>query len=152
MDGWTANSYDVICALNLLDRCSKPLTLLDQMKSALKPGGRILLALVWPFRPYVESNADHRPEEELLIQGQSYEEQVTSLIRSVLIPRGFKVLGWSKVPYLCEGDLEKTFYHLSDILVALQTEWLSLCFDCNTKSQFNQLNVDELWFSRETEM
>lgn len=122
VDGWTANSYDVICALNLLDRCSKPLTLLDQMKSALKPGGRILLALVWPFRPYVESNADHRPEEELLIQGQSYEEQVTSLIRSVLIPRGFKVLGWSKVPYLCEGDLEKTFYHLSDILVALQTE------------------------------
>lgn len=112
----------MICALNLLDRCSHPLTLLDQMKTALKPGGFILIALVWPFRPYVESTADHRPEEVLAIQGPSMEEQLTSLVRLVLRPKGFRVLAWSKVPYLCEGDLERTFYHLTDILVALQAE------------------------------
>lgn len=94
------NQYDVICALNLLDRCAHPLTLLDHVKAATKPGGLILLALAWPFRPYVESTTDHIPEEALLIQGESLEEQVTSLIRQVLQPKGFRVLAWSKVPYL----------------------------------------------------
>jgi hypothetical protein len=30
------------------------------------------------------------------------------------------VLRFVQVPYLCEGDLERTFYHLSDMLVALE--------------------------------
>ena len=124
METWSQDGrrYDVICALNLLDRCRHPLTLLDQMKDALKPDGLILIALVSPFRPYVESTADHHPEEVLPIQGKTLEEQVTSLIRLVLRPKGFRVVAWSKVPYLCEGDLERTFYHLTDILVALKVE------------------------------
>ncbi len=124
VEGWNQqrDGYDVICALNLLDRCSRPLTLLDQMKGALKPGGLVLVALAWPFRPYVEfsSNGDHQPEQVLDIRGQSLEDQATSMMDNVLKPLGFRVVSWSRLPYLCEGDLERTFYHLNDMIFALK--------------------------------
>ena len=48
--------FDVISCLNLLDRCDKPLTLLSDIKQTLHPAtGRLIVALVLPFRPCVES-------------------------------------------------------------------------------------------------
>lgn len=57
LDVWykTNVKFDVISCLNLLDRCDTPLELLQQIKSALAPDGRVLLALVLPFSAYVES-------------------------------------------------------------------------------------------------
>lgn len=40
--------------LNLLDRCNKPRSMLEQAKYALAPGGVLLVALVLPYKPYVE--------------------------------------------------------------------------------------------------
>ena len=56
VDEWAVGrQYDVISCLNLLDRCDEPLTMLHQIQSALKPDtGRLVLALVLPFIPYVE--------------------------------------------------------------------------------------------------
>lgn len=48
--------YDVITCLNVLDRCDKPVTLLSQLKQSLKPNGRLIIALVLPFKPFVEGN------------------------------------------------------------------------------------------------
>ncbi|XP_046440293.1 protein-L-histidine N-pros-methyltransferase-like isoform X2 [Daphnia pulex] len=125
VEGWNQrrDGYDVICALNLLDRCSRPLTLLEQMRGALKPNGLVLVALAWPFRPYVEfsSNGDHQPEQVLDVRGQSLEDQATSMMDNVLKPVGFRVVSWSRLPYLCEGDLERTFYHLNDMIFALKS-------------------------------
>jgi len=47
--------FDVITCLNLLDRCDKPLSLLRELKASLSPGGRVVVALVLPFNPYVET-------------------------------------------------------------------------------------------------
>lgn len=47
--------FDVITCLNLLDRCDKPLSLLHELKASLSPGGRVVVALVLPFNPYVET-------------------------------------------------------------------------------------------------
>ncbi|NXS93967.1 METL9 protein, partial [Jacana jacana] len=48
--------YDVISCLNLLDRCDQPLTVLKDIRSVLEPTrGRVILALVLPFHPYVEN-------------------------------------------------------------------------------------------------
>ena len=59
IDDWAMNSYDVISCLNLLDRCDKPLSLLEDMRKALNPnGGRLILAVVLPFSPCVESGTD----------------------------------------------------------------------------------------------
>lgn len=122
IDGWSQSEhrYDVICALNLLDRCSHPKTLLEQIHQALKPDGLVLLALVWPFQPYVETTVDHQPVELLPIDATSIQNQASSFINDVLQPLGFDVIAWSKVPYLCQGDLHRTFYNLPDLLFALK--------------------------------
>lgn len=57
VDGWSQSDvrYDVIACLNLLDRCDRPISLLKEIRSSLKPDtGRLVLALVLPFRQYVE--------------------------------------------------------------------------------------------------
>ena len=54
---WHSNGrhYDVISCLNLLDRCDKPLTLLRHVRESLRPGsGRAVVAMVLPYKPYVE--------------------------------------------------------------------------------------------------
>lgn len=57
IDEWqqTSFQYDVISCLNLLDRCDDPLALLREMRRSLVPRtGRVILAAVLPFQPYVE--------------------------------------------------------------------------------------------------
>ncbi|XP_076470220.1 protein-L-histidine N-pros-methyltransferase-like isoform X3 [Babylonia areolata] len=124
VDSWDNGSmtYDVISCLNLLDRCDRPVTLLHAMRRVLRPDtGRVLVALVIPFKPYVEfDSSDHIPTEKLLITGATFEEQVTQLTTAVFRPAGFDVEAFSRVPYLCEGDLRHSFYVLNDALFVLK--------------------------------
>ena len=46
--------FECISLLNVLDRCDAPFTLLTQLRSLLAPGGTLVLAVVIPFRPFVE--------------------------------------------------------------------------------------------------
>ncbi|XP_012259153.2 protein-L-histidine N-pros-methyltransferase [Athalia rosae] len=119
-----AGPFDVILCLNLLDRCDKPNTLLRRLKSTLSPGGRLVVALVLPFSPYVEvgERNDHKPSEYLPIKGNGLEGQIASLIDRVFGPLGLKCLAWSKLPYLCEGDLGQAFYFLDDVVFVLEAE------------------------------
>ncbi|MBN3286722.1 METL9 protein, partial [Polyodon spathula] len=57
IDEWqdTGFQYDVISCLNLLDRCDQPMKLLKDIRRSLEPSkGRLVLAAVLPFHPYVE--------------------------------------------------------------------------------------------------
>lgn len=56
VDLWPSGEimFDVISGLNLLDRCDRPVAVLHSMKKVLKPGGRVVIAVVLPFSPYVE--------------------------------------------------------------------------------------------------
>nr|CAH7733556.1 unnamed protein product [Callosobruchus chinensis] len=121
VDSWHLDKkYDMISCLNVIDRCSTPLTLLRQIRTALKPDGMVLLAVVLPFSPYVESESpDHKPKEDLPICGDTFEEQVINLV-DVLMHEGFEVVSWSRVPYLCEGDLQQSYYWLDDALFILK--------------------------------
>ncbi|KAF7270614.1 hypothetical protein GWI33_016411 [Rhynchophorus ferrugineus] len=113
--------FEVISCLNLLDRCNTPLTILHNIRETLQPGGYVLLALVLPFSAYVESgSSDHSPTEVLPIRGDTFEAQVQSLIRDVLKPAKFDVVSWSRVPYLCEGDLHQSYYWLDDVILVLK--------------------------------
>ncbi|CAH8647671.1 unnamed protein product [Heterobilharzia americana] len=48
--------FDVISCLNLLDRCTAPITLLKRVGQALKPTtGVLILGIVLPLKQYVES-------------------------------------------------------------------------------------------------
>ncbi|XP_060802580.1 protein-L-histidine N-pros-methyltransferase isoform X2 [Amyelois transitella] len=110
---WRTQQFDCVCMLNLLDRCSRPKTMLNQAKKALAPGGVLLLALVLPYKPYVEVTADHKPEERLPIQGSTFEEQLASFV-SFMDDIGFTLSSWSRAPYLCEGDFAQAYYWLDD--------------------------------------
>ncbi|RWS26118.1 methyltransferase-like protein 9 isoform X3 [Leptotrombidium deliense] len=94
-------NFDLICCLNLLDRCDRPLTMLQRIRSKLKPNGIVLLAVVFPFSQYVESSANkHKATESLPITGQTLEEQLVSFHDNVIVPSGFEVVKWTKLPYL----------------------------------------------------
>lgn len=57
IDEWqrSGQQYDVISCLNLLDRCEDPFHLLRDIRRSLVPNtGRLVLAAVLPFQPYVE--------------------------------------------------------------------------------------------------
>ncbi|XP_004622939.2 methyltransferase-like protein 9 [Octodon degus] len=118
----TGFQYDVISCLNLLDRCDQPLTLLKDIRSVLEPTrGRVVLALVLPFHPYVENVGGkwEKPSETLEIKGQSWEEQVNSL-PEVFRKAGFAVEALTRLPYLCEGDMYNDYYVLDDAVFVLR--------------------------------
>lgn len=53
------------------------------------------------------------------MEGTTFEEQVESLVRTVFEPAGFRLQTFTRVPYLCEGDLEHSFYYLDDAVFVL---------------------------------
>ncbi|KAG5854345.1 methyltransferase-like protein 9 isoform X2 [Anguilla anguilla] len=124
VDGWQnpGFQYDLISCLNLLDRCDQPLTLLTDIRRSLVPGtGRLLLAAVLPFQPYVELGGRwERPKEYLKVKGKTWEEQVTSMSNRVFQKAGFEVEAVTRLPYLCEGDMYNDYYVLDDAVFVLK--------------------------------
>ena len=141
VDSWTSHPghFDVISCLNLLDRCDRPLTLLEEIKSKLRPvTGLLLLAIVFPVKQYVESgrsfichllalfcspadNANHKPTEVMeLAPTRIWEVQFNHFVRDVIEPAGFELVRWTRVPYLCEGDFSQSFYSLNDVVIVLK--------------------------------
>ena len=62
-----------------------------------------------------------QPSEFISLNGSSWEEQVNGLVKNVFEPHGFTVELFTRVPYLCEGDLYRDFYVLDDALFVLKT-------------------------------
>lgn len=148
--------YDAIACLNLLDRCDTPISLLRQIKAALKPNGLLIVALVLPFKPFVEYNKDNKPTEELfslknnlaprvnesvcdqdpvtkesvLLKKSMYNGkmlnkinfQINFLCENVLEPLGFDLLKFTRLPYLCEGNMEQSFYYLHDYVFIFKSK------------------------------
>lgn len=121
--------FDAISCLNLLDRCDKPFSLLKQIKNALKPNGLLIVALVLPFKPFVEYNPDNKPTENLLdvslngscvkkepCQMNKVNRQINHLIGNVFEPIGFQLTKFTRLPYLCEGNLAQSYYYLIDYI------------------------------------
>lgn len=65
-------------------------------------------------------SADHKPVEKLGIQGHTFEEQLTYVIKNVFEPLGFQLVTFSRLPYLSEGDLSTSFYVLHDAVFVLK--------------------------------
>ncbi|KAM4524741.1 protein-L-histidine N-pros-methyltransferase isoform 2-T2 [Odontesthes bonariensis] len=124
IDDWqhTGFQYNVISCLNLLDRCDDPLHLLLDIKRSLVPQtGRLVLAAVLPFQPYVEVGGKwERPKEHLKIAGKMWEEQVTNLSNEVFRRAGFEVEAVTRLPYLCEGDMYNDYYVLDEAVFVLK--------------------------------
>ncbi|KAL6094710.1 mettl9 [Pungitius sinensis] len=130
IDEWhqTGFQYDVISCLNLLDRCDDPLRLLRDIRLSLVPDtGRLVLAAVLPFQPYVEVGGKwQRPKEHVKVKGKTWEEQVTNLSNEVFRRAGFEVEAVTRLPYLCEGDMYNDYYVLDDAVFVLKASGESL--------------------------
>ncbi|CDQ87801.1 methyltransferase-like protein 9 isoform X1 [Oncorhynchus mykiss] len=124
IDEWqhTGFQYDLISCLNLLDRCDDPLDLLRGIHRSLVPStGRLILAAVLPFQPWVEIGGKwQRPREHIKVKGKKWEEQVTNLSNEVFREVGFEVEAVTRLPYLCEGDMYKDYYVLDDAVFVLK--------------------------------
>lgn len=152
--------YDVISCLNLLDRCDKPISMLKKMKNSLTKNGLLVVALVLPFKPYVEYNKSNRPDEQLF---ETYDPenrktitipesivdrlnsvddytnnmtmhgatktckmskiatQIEYLMENVFGPVGFELVRFSKLPYLCEGNLSQSFFYMFDYVFVFKS-------------------------------
>ncbi|KAI4499981.1 hypothetical protein M0802_004851 [Mischocyttarus mexicanus] len=141
VDKWyeEAGQFDVILCLNLLDRCDRPNSLLRQSRKSLRAGGRLVVALVLPFSPYVEvgDRGDHKPSEYLPIKGIGLEGSIAGLVDRVFAPLGLRCLAWSKLPYLCEGDLGQAYYFLDDVIFVLETVPVSKTNSATNYSSFS---------------
>ena len=69
---------------------------------------------------FFPGGVDNKPFEFLHIEGSTFEDQVTSFIKNVFELSDFEVVSFTRVPYLCEGDLERSFYILNDALFVLK--------------------------------
>lgn len=136
-DQWCENdeSYNLITCLNVIDRHERPLTLLKEIReAALKRSQnstdscqnstgpcQILLAVVFPFSQYVEFGGQQtKPFEPIELNGRTIEEQIGEFVETVLKPQKFRIIRWTRLPYLCQGDMHQSFYVLNDIVFLLE--------------------------------
>ncbi|RLN95748.1 hypothetical protein BBJ28_00013406 [Nothophytophthora sp. Chile5] len=128
--GQTGFVVPVHSMLNVLDRADKPSTMLREIREMLHPeNGLFLLAVVLPFSAFVEDGTKRvAPTEKLPMRGglcadgASFEIAASLLLRNVLLPAGFKLRQFSRVPYLCRGDLQQPYYVLSDAIFVLEVD------------------------------
>lgn len=125
IDQWQNAQYDVISMLNLLDRMEDPLKLLNDVRLSLKPGGTAIVAIVLPYDPYVEKGSRFVvPDGKMPVKGRRVEDQVNSIVDDVFTPAGFSVKKFTKLPYLCEGDLYHDYFVLYDYVFILKAKTL----------------------------
>eukprot|EP00899_Mesostigma_viride_P004850 jgi/Mesvir1/14366/Mv09768-RA.1 len=117
--------FDVVACLNVLDRCDAPLTLLRQCRERLHPAhGRLLLAVVLPFKPFVEIGTERRAPTEVLPVPccGTWESAVEALVEKVLLPCGFAVQRIARAPYLSRGHVGAPVLSLDDAVFVLSCQ------------------------------
>lgn len=117
------DAFDAVALMNVLDRCDEPFTLLADLRKLVKPvTGRLVLAVVIPFRPFVERAEGNAPPRERLPlpSDGAWEAGVNALYERVLVPSGFEAERLARVPYICEGDQRHGAYILDDAVFVLR--------------------------------
>ncbi|KJH41147.1 DREV methyltransferase [Dictyocaulus viviparus] len=133
VDTWysSLDSYDLISVLNLLDRHYNPQKLLkDIHMAAFRSNCPVLIAVVLPIHQFVEYHPfrkSNQADVRLQVEGNTFEQQVSSLIENEFVPVGFQVVRWTKLPYLCEGDSSQSIYVLEDAVFLLHPVATETC-------------------------
>lgn len=126
----TGEQFDMVCLLNVIDRCDQPVTLLRQVRNRIKDGGLLLLADPMPLRPSVETNSGwQKPSENIVDPNHCaccyapkccvWEESVRQIVREYFEPNGFVLRSVSRVPYISQGDSIRPYYVLDDAVFVL---------------------------------
>lgn len=114
--------FDVVSCFNVLDRTARPLALLRGLAGQLAPGGRVLLSMPLPPSPHVHvPGGTVAPSERLPATPRGFEAAARVLTEALLLPRGFQVERFTRVPYLSRGDGGAPYYALDAALWVLRT-------------------------------
>jgi SAM-dependent methyltransferase len=109
--------YDVVTALNVLDRCSHPVSLLRRLVEATTPGGLVVVSMPLPHRPvWYDGPRLTAPREVLPIVGDGFDAGCRSLA-SIVEDTGTSVVALARAPYLSGGDRRRSLYTLDDAIV-----------------------------------
>lgn len=109
--------YDVVTALNVLDRCSHPASLLRRVVESATPGGLVVVSMPLPHRPvWYDGPCLTAPLEELPIVGDDFDSGCRSLA-SLVEDAGTTIVGLARAPYLSGGDRRRALYTLDDAIV-----------------------------------
>ena len=123
-----SGAFNVITCFNVLDRADKPVSLLKSLQPLLKPGGRLVLAVVLPFCPYVASGSQILPPSEKLdmddapCKGTSFELSAQRLLENTIFPLGYKLERWTRLPYISQGNRRSPYVVLNDAVFILSLE------------------------------
>lgn len=110
---------DVVSCLNVFDRCSKPISLIQDMRKLMRLGALLIVSIVLPFKPYVESGMDQlKPEELIELPRISFEADVCYFCKNFM--DGFDVVSMSRVPYLSEGNPDHPLYTLDTAILVFR--------------------------------
>ena len=114
--------FDLVGLLNVLDRTSWPLTLLEKLRPLTR--GLLLLAVPLPLHPHVHVGPVTLPPEETLPSplggNESFEAGANALAELVFKPLGFEVAAFARAPYLCRGGATEPVIVLDDAIFALR--------------------------------
>jgi SAM-dependent methyltransferase len=112
-------AYDIVSLLNVIDRTSRPRSLLRAIAAHLEPGGILLLSTPLPLESVVYHGGGTRaPEEALAIKAEAWEDAVLELWRKELAPLGFELGALTRAPYLSGGDALQPAYILDAAVLA----------------------------------
>ena len=118
----TEERFDVVAMLNVLDRTSRPNTLLVHALERLAPDGRLLLATPLPLRAHVEARGETvDPDEPLDVAGDDFDSALTSLA-AFLQGHQLEVIHWARVPYLSAGDAHSAQITFDDVVLVARRE------------------------------
>ncbi|MEM1413489.1 MAG: methyltransferase, partial [Myxococcota bacterium] len=114
--------FDLVGLLNVIDRTSRPLTLLERLRPLTR--GVLLLAVPLPVRPHVHMGpVTMAPEERLpspLGGRESFEAGASALAELAFRPTGWHVAAFARAPYLCRGGASQPVIALDDAVFVLR--------------------------------
>ncbi|HJL03010.1 MAG TPA: methyltransferase domain-containing protein [Polyangiaceae bacterium LLY-WYZ-15_(1-7)] len=109
--------FDLLALLNVLDRTSFPITLLERLRALAADDARLLVAVPFPLRPHVHAGpVTVDPEELLPIDDGGFAAQASTLAELLFAPTGWEVVALARAPYLCRGGRRRPVIALDDAL------------------------------------
>lgn len=114
--------FDVVFALNVLDRHAHPFRLLSEIAQVLRPGGAVVLSVPLPVTQHDAGQylpMLHASPEPLGLKvgltaqndrdrGESWEEAASELVTKVIQPQGWRVVSVTRAPYMAAGGRGRT--------------------------------------------
>lgn len=112
--------YELVCLLNVLDRCENPETIMKQIHNVKKK--LVLISIVLPFSGFYQEGTKKLPQKEKFCSYYKSFEESVNVINKKFGDLGFETLKISRLPYLSEGNMNKEMFFLDTAIFLLRNK------------------------------